>query len=305
MMWEKIDQTRYHIMKTYHKKNIVAAGLVAALVLFAPFYASANTAYNKHLARPNEVASLQSYTLAKASSAIIGLDVKSADGSDLGKVNDVFIDMESGRILSVVISATNEVQLADGSTFRSLSTTLIPTYLLKFDSEGKHLLTEQAEEVSPSSPVHSNLDSGVNAKVHSVQSAAPANTQNPDDSRNTTHQHEIDQMDMRPIGSGVAITRILSMDIENQKGKKVGTINEIYLDVEGGQVIGVVVTTGGFLGMGAHHNVLDLSEIDYNRDENTLRVSLDRKQLRLAPAYTKNNPSWHAASRKRSLRNDK
>lgn len=101
----------------------------------------------------------------------------------------------------------------------------------------------------------------------------------------------------------LAASDLVGMNIENSAGDNIGSIDKLYLDLEGGQVIGVVVSTGGFLGMGAHQNVLALNELKHNAVEKTLRVDMNREQLRTAPTYKKDDSSWHAALRQRSDRN--
>lgn len=115
-------------------------------------------------------------------------------------------------------------------------------------------------------------------------------------------QREEDGMPVGSMANRMALTDLVGMKVENRAGENIGSIDKLYVDLEGGQVVGAVVSTGGFLGMGVHQNILSLSEFDYNAGEDTLRVDMNREQLRSAPTYKKDDSSWHAVLRERSDR---
>jgi hypothetical protein len=55
-------------------------------------------------------------------------------------------------------------------------------------------------------------------------------------------------------------SKLIGLDVHNMQNEKVGDINEILLRASG-QVAGVVVGVGGFLGMGEHDVLLSLDQI--------------------------------------------
>ncbi len=236
--------------------------------------------------------SYQSHSETKASSDIIGMDVKAANGETFAKVGDICIDMESGKVIAIVIAAK-----PDGLLGKSGPSYLLSTEDLRFDDEKKHLLTSLSEQQLLSAPRHRQLDSSAISKVRPLGSSTPAGSQR----SATTHATATHQPSPRAVM--MAATDLIGMSIENHAGEKVGTVDEIYIDIEGGYVIGAVVATGGFLGIGAHQNVLALNELQYNADKDTIRVNLDQEQLRLAPTYKKNDSSWNAVVLERSHRN--
>ena len=57
-------------------------------------------------------------------------------------------------------------------------------------------------------------------------------------------------------------SKLIGLDVYNMQNEKVGDINEILLRASG-QVAGVVVGVGGFLGMGEHDVLLTLDQIKF------------------------------------------
>ncbi len=283
--------------------------------------------------------SVQTINQLRSSSKIIGMDILSATGDKVAQVDDLFIDMESGRILAVVASTGGLLGTGGDRSLMSAED-------VRFDAEKEHLRTDLTKEQLKSTPpfrkgdtpeFHNVRPLGESARARrqsessgAVRRQSDERARNPEtigasqqsgarrgetevtrqseaartraDSSGAANQRDADGRQMRSATTSMAATDLVGMDVHNRAGDKVGAIDKLYLDLEGGQVIGVVVSTGGFLGMGAHHNVLALNELDYNAGEETVHVNLSRAQLRSAPTYKEGDSSWHAAVRERSER---
>ncbi|KZD03392.1 hypothetical protein AUP43_13050 [Oceanibaculum pacificum] len=78
--------------------------------------------------------------------------------------------------------------------------------------------------------------------------------------------------------------RLIGADVTNNNDENVGEIEDVVLN-ESGQVKYVVVSVGGFLGMGDKHVAMNWSDVKANRAENTVSVNQTKDQLKQAPEY--------------------
>lgn len=280
-------------MKLYHTKNISIAGLAATIALAAPLSAAANTDKTQGSAelQNSSALTIQSYVQSKAASDIIGMNVQSDAATKFGKVDDMFIDMESGNVIAVVVTTST------GPINKGDSRYLLSVEDLQFDDNKKYLQTDLTEDQFLSAPRYRKLDSsgigkvrplGVNATSRSVSQIS---TRSMDMPRSAAESHVI------TYGQLIAANDLIGMDIENHAGEKIGKVDEAYIDFDSGDVIGVVVSTG------THQNLLNLNEFHYDTEQDKLLVDLNREQLRLAPTYKKDDSSWHDGLRERSIKN--
>lgn len=260
----------------------------------------------------------------RSSSDIIGMDIQSATGEKIGEIRDMFIDMETGRIVAVVASTGRFLDAGDQNS-------LLSTDDLRFDGDKKHLRSDLQKEHLLTAPRYRKDDRagfdhvrplGESGKARyaasnsannpgegnpyarnfGVRGSTEPRTENPQVSNRWADQRGIEGSPDYRVASELALSTLVGMDVENRAGDSVGKVDKVYLDLEGGQVSGAVVSTGGFLGIGAHQNVLALNEFDYNAESKKLVVDMDRDQLRSAPTYKSDDTSWHVALRERSKR---
>ena len=70
---------------------------------------------------------------------------------------------------------------------------------------------------------------------------------------------------------------------------KIGSIEHVMIDKTSGKVAYVVVSFGGFLGMGDDHYPLPWSTLKYDTNLGGYRVNLTKDQLDRAPKYHQND----------------
>lgn len=63
-------------------------------------------------------------------------------------------------------------------------------------------------------------------------------------------------------------SKLVGVDIYNEQNDKIGDINDVILD-SSGKVDGVVVSVGGFLGMGEHDVMMKLDQIKFSNKAGT------------------------------------
>ncbi len=74
--------------------------------------------------------------------------------------------------------------------------------------------------------------------------------------------------------------RVTSLENEN-----IGSIEDLIIDEEDGQISAAVVSVGGFLGFGAKQIAFDWSELQIDWDANTIQLDLTREEAEEAEEY--------------------
>lgn len=91
---------------------------------------------------------------------------------------------------------------------------------------------------------------------------------------------------------------VIGVDVMNPKGESLGTIEALMLNKVEGTVAYVVLSFGGFLGMGDKLFAMPWSAFSYNEKEDCFILSIDKEKLKNSPGFDKNhwpdmsNPTW-------------
>ena len=87
-------------------------------------------------------------------------------------------------------------------------------------------------------------------------------------------------------GHAIPANKLIGADVTNAKREQVGSIDELLID-KSGQVRGLVVSVGGFLGVGDRKVVLSWDDLAISRhDDQVVAVaSATKDQLKAMPEY--------------------
>jgi sporulation protein YlmC with PRC-barrel domain len=66
----------------------------------------------------------------------------------------------------------------------------------------------------------------------------------------------------RPAGDAWRASKLIGLDIYNEQNEKLGDVNEVLID-KSGKVTGFVIGVGGFLGMGEHNIMVEMSKLKF------------------------------------------
>ena len=84
--------------------------------------------------------------------------------------------------------------------------------------------------------------------------------------------------------------------------RKIGNVQRVMIDKISGQVRYVVVSFGGFLGMGEDYYPMPWEKLDYDTRLGGYRVDLTEAQLKGAPKFTRNTDwDWSNQVRERTI----
>lgn len=84
----------------------------------------------------------------------------------------------------------------------------------------------------------------------------------------------------------VVSSRLVGTTLYNKQNESIGEIEDLVIE-NGKTVTGIVVSVGGFLGIGERYVAIDPATVVLNRDNNTLRAMVDtsKDNLRNAPTF--------------------
>ncbi|GEP09087.1 PRC-barrel domain-containing protein [Methylobacterium gnaphalii] len=88
----------------------------------------------------------------------------------------------------------------------------------------------------------------------------------------------------RPPRTLIASDRVVGAEVRRPDGSKVGRIERLMLDKTSGRVAYVVMSFGGFLGLGEDYYTLPWAVLTYDTGMDAYSVDITEEQLRNAPA---------------------
>ena len=83
----------------------------------------------------------------------------------------------------------------------------------------------------------------------------------------------------------ISADKVHGTEVYNHAGDRLGTVDSIMIDKYSGDVAHVVMSFGGFLGIGEKYHPLPWDVLDYDESLGGYLVDLDREALAVAPNY--------------------
>lgn len=91
----------------------------------------------------------------------------------------------------------------------------------------------------------------------------------------------------------IPASKVKGTSVYNARGDSLGSIHDVMLNKRSGQVSYVVMSFGGFLGLGEKYHPIPWKNLTYNEQYGGYVIDLDKRQLENAPAYEPSEtPDW-------------
>lgn len=216
---------------------------------------------------------------AKASD-LIGMTVKNYQDEKLGEVKDFAVDVESGRIVQVILSTGGFIGIGDtltavppGALHHDVAQKVVhldankeklsgaPKFEMSkwaecCDSEHLSAVYRHYGEESAFKFVHRGdalLDGRRNAadQRRTVGSPNTVSTRKADGTWDKNRLASEDQC-MIPaarLGQVQKASKLMGMSVQNLQAEKLGDVQNLLVDLSAGRVVAVIVSSGGFLGI--------------------------------------------------------
>ena len=281
------------------KRALLLSGAVSAMLGAAPFAMADNAI----------VIGTDSVQIAQAAEGeidagkLIGQEVFDANGDKVGEIDSVMVD-PNGEVNSVVIDVSGWLEseklvAVEWSDLKTGEDNKIVSSLTKDSAEAAaayeyrdqnlrgQVLTESGEPyvaADADAPADTTTDETATTTADTVADA-PADTATATADADADADATDDSAVINADGS-LNASKLIGLDVQSPEDKKVGDIGEVVLDKEG-QVEGVVVDVGGFLGIATHPVLLDWKDVTLASQDGKDRavVNLTKEKLEQMPAY--------------------
>jgi hyperosmotically inducible protein len=261
-----------------------------------------------HARRPNHL------NQAVKASDVIGTTVKNYLDEKLGKVKDLAVDLESGRIVLVILSTGGWIGMGDTmaavppeilhhdtayKVFRILDTDKeklkgAPKFALSqwsaccdsnhlssvyeyYDEESVFGFIQKGNEAPDGRP---ELDGPLN--MASTYKADGAWTKDPISN---------DSQCMIPasrLGQVQKSSKLMGLPVLNLQNEKVGRVENLLVDLPSGRIVAVIISSGRFLGMNGEMSAVPPTTLRFTADRATLQLDASKGMLSQAPHFKAN-----------------
>lgn len=293
-------------MKT--KLIIVASATVASFMsLFALAQVSPSVRVIQP-AHPFESAAsakkMDRLSAATKASDLLGMEVHNLGGEKLGKVEDFAVDVESGRIVQVI--------LASGGFF-GFGETLhaVPPAVMQYAVAQKVIHLDADQQKYAAAPTFDMSkwsecsDSDHLAKTYKHYGVPIWFSES--DAKGTQGVEKRDRVagvkregvwdetspsafsganhSLAKIGHVQKASKILGRGIINQYDDKLGNVENLMLDLPAGRIVAVIVSSGKFIGISDQLSAVPSSALKYDAEGDTLRLDVSKEVLSAAPHF--------------------
>jgi sporulation protein YlmC with PRC-barrel domain len=265
------------------KRALLLSGAVTAMLGGAPFALADNAISTT--SDPVQIAETAAGEV--DAGKLIGQAVYDANGDKVGDIDSVMVN-EKGKVTSVIIDVSGwlEAEKLVSVEWSELKT-----------GEDNKIVSSLTKDAAEAATAYEYTDQNLRGQVLTESGeryeAADA------DADATTEQTATATADAGAEATSAVInadgslnaSKLIGLDVQSPEDKKVGDIGEVVLDKEG-QVEGVVVDVGGFLGIATHPVLLDWKDVTLASQDGKDRaiVNLTKEKLEQMPAYEVSKP---------------
>ena len=208
----------------------------------------------------------------RRASDIIGMDIVNMQDEKIGAVDDLAVDLSNGRVKAVIISSGGFIGIAD-------ELSIVPPSALTLTEEGDSFSANLTKDQLTNAPRFQGSkypDLNDEKYMDNVYKAYNADSYMEKD---------------RAADSAAASTQrvrraseILGMGVKNYQDESVGDIHELVLNRSLDRVTSVIISSGGFLGMGDTLSALPAEAV--TADGEAVLVNATKESLQNSPRFT-------------------
>ncbi len=244
---------------------------------------------------------------------IIGMTVKNYQDQKLGKVEDLAVDVESGRVVQVILSTGGFIGIGDrltavppGALHRDVANKVLqldadmaklkaaPEFEMSkwaYDSDSNHLA--QVYGHYGQEPALGFIQTGDALQEGQRNTNGAPNTISTRKADGTWDQDRMSSksqclIPVSRLGQVQKASKLIGTPVENLQAEKLGKVENLLVDLPSGRVVAVVVSSGGFLGMGDELSAVPPTALRFSTDRDTLQLDASKELLSNAPHFEAN-----------------
>ena len=88
----------------------------------------------------------------------------------------------------------------------------------------------------------------------------------------------------------IAADKVQGTDVFNTGGDRLGSVHDLMIDKQTGQIVYAIMSFGGFLGVWNSYHPLPWQSLTYDDRQGGYVVNIDRSRLEGAPSYSGSDP---------------
>ena len=213
---------------------------------------------------------------------LIGRSVKNSSNDTIGKVESVYLDA-NGKVDSVIVGVGGF--LGVGERYARLH-----WKDLQVSDNGERVVLDMTKDQLKAQAPYKYKDDAMRGHVFSDRGVWKDDSRAAADTRPTTDTHAATAStestgDFNAQGD-VSANAVIGAKVRNANKDTVGTVQDVYVDASGA-IKSVVLSVGGFLGVGAKDVAVKWNDLKQTRDGKSvmLTTALDKDQLKSMPDY--------------------
>lgn len=239
---------------------------------------------------------------AAKASEIIGMTVQNNQGEKLGEVDDLAVDVESGRIVQVILSTGGFLGMGD-------TLTAVPPGALHHDvgNQVLHLDTDKeklkaAPKVENAKWAESSDAAHLSAVYRHYGEEAAFTFIRTNDLPNISSKRKQDgawDKDRMSIQDRSKIptsrlslvqkgSKVMGTSVKNLQDESLGDVENLLVDLTSGRIVAVIISSGGFLEIGDELSAVPPTALRYTQDRETLQLDASKDRLSAAPHFQAN-----------------
>ncbi len=217
--------------------------------------------------------------LTKASE-FMGRDVMSSQNNEkLGDIKDFAVDLKSGRIVLVVVSTS---KLGIGGNYYAVAPQALKCQhdgkTVTLDMTAEHLKTAPTIELSHWDDAVTEQQITMDYQFYDKQPYfVKADGTKAAQSASTTAR----------LGTVLRANQVIGMHVQNRQEEKLGSVDNLMVNLEHGRVAQVILSSGGFLGIGDELSAVPPAAFEYDPNKKLLLLDATKATLGSAPHFKK------------------
>lgn len=216
---------------------------------------------------------------------LIGREVRSSDNQKLGKIDNFVVDLETGRILYVVVGSGGVAGVGEKKF------AVAPEVFTETQGKDAHLNMDKAKfEAAPEFTKDIDKDTELN-KASFPSKVYEYFGQNPW-WKGATSASEGEFHNVHKVSD------LIGMKIQNVSNQDMGKVDNVILDVPDARVAYVIFNPDRSLGLGDYYYAFPPNALTLSSDHKNLVSDISKEKLNGAPHFDKNNwpnlsdPNW-------------
>lgn len=262
-------------IKPMKTKSTFSTGALIAVVLLSLLGGIAKSAEKQ--IEQNRVERREPLGEVVKASEVLGKEVENLQDEKLGKVEELAVDVESGRIVYVILSVTGT---GNKKNVAAISQNF------RCDHTNKVVRLNLSKEKIKSAPAFDLSQWDDFTQSNRVFEVYYHFNQRPYFVGHIEGKRIVPPNS--PLGYVARASKVVGMPVRNKSDEKLGSVDNLIVNLEHGRIAQVIVSSGGFLGMGDALSAVPSTAFRYNDSHEFLQLDVTKEDLARAPHF-KNN----------------